>query len=150
VLPVHSAEIRLFLHILAACVWVGGQFVLAGLVPVLRRLGPDVAAAAARQFQRIAWPAFGVLLATGIWNLTEVSLSNQRDAYIASLALKLAFVAVSGIASAAHSLVAGPMVRQAETDADRRRARMLSGITGALGLIGALGALFVGVQLRGG
>jgi hypothetical protein len=59
-------------------------------------------------------------------------------------------VAVSGIAAAGHAVVAGPMVRQAETDADSRRARMLSGITGALGLIGALGALFVGVQLRGG
>jgi putative copper export protein len=150
VLPVDDTEIRLFLHILGACVWVGGQFLLGALVPVLRRLGPDVAGAAGRQFQRLAWPAFAVLLATGIWNLTEVSLSNQRDEYIASLALKLALVTVSGIGAAAHALVAGPRVRAAETDAQRRTARMLSGITGALGLVGALGALFVGVQLRGG
>ena len=30
------ATIRLFVHVLAACVWVGGQFVLGGLVPPLR------------------------------------------------------------------------------------------------------------------
>ena len=32
--------IRLFLHILAASVWVGGQIVLAGLVPSLKRAFP--------------------------------------------------------------------------------------------------------------
>ena len=145
-----TAQLRLFLHITAAAVWVGGQVVLAGLVPALRRLGPEVATAAGRQFQRVAWPAFAVLLATGIWNLAEVHLSDQRDEYIASLALKLALVAVSGIAAAAHALLAGPMVRQADTPAAQRRARAVSGITGALGLLAALGALFVGVQLRGG
>jgi putative copper export protein len=150
VLPVHSSEIRLFLHIAAACVWVGGQFVLAALVPVLRRSGPDTASVAARQFQRVAWPAFAVLLATGGWNLAEVSLSNQRDAYIASLVLKLGLVTASGIAAAGHALVAGPRVRQAQTPAQQRQARVLSAVTGAVALLASLGALFVGVQLRGG
>jgi putative copper export protein len=148
VLPVHSADVRLFLHIAAATVWVGGQFVLAGLVPVLRRLGSDVATAAGRQFQRIAWPAFAVLLITGGWNLAEVHLSDQRDAYIATVVLKLSLVALSGIAAAAHTLIAAPMVRQAATPQAQRRGRALSGITGALALLAALGALFVGVQLR--
>ena len=31
--------VRLFLHILAAPVWVGGQLTLAGLLPALRRIG---------------------------------------------------------------------------------------------------------------
>ena len=36
---------RLFLHVLAASIWVGGQLVLAGLVPTVRRFGegPDQA-----------------------------------------------------------------------------------------------------------
>ena len=32
---------RLFVHVLAASVWVGGQIVLAGLVPTLRSIGDD-------------------------------------------------------------------------------------------------------------
>jgi putative copper export protein len=147
-LPVTSADIRLFLHITAATIWVGGQIVLAGLVPVLRRLGPDAASAAARQFQRIAWPAFAVLLATGGWNLAEVGVSGQTDSYLASLGLKLGLVTVSGIAAAVHAMIAGPMVRQAETASEQRVARMASGISGAVGLLAALGAVFVGVQLR--
>jgi len=31
---------RLFLHILAASVWVGGQIVMAGILPTTRRLEP--------------------------------------------------------------------------------------------------------------
>lgn len=36
-LPVHAATVRLFLHVLGATVWVGGQIALAGIVPVVRR-----------------------------------------------------------------------------------------------------------------
>ena len=38
-LAVSWDTIRLFLHVLAATIWVGGQLVLAALVPVLRRAG---------------------------------------------------------------------------------------------------------------
>ncbi len=57
--------IRLFLHVLAATVWVGGQITLAALVPALRVAGKEVPAAAARVFNRVAGPAYGVLLVTG-------------------------------------------------------------------------------------
>ena len=36
-LAVSWDTIRLFLHVLAATIWVGGQLVLAALAPVLRR-----------------------------------------------------------------------------------------------------------------
>ncbi len=36
-LAVSWDTVRLFLHVLAATVWVGGQLTLAALVPVLRR-----------------------------------------------------------------------------------------------------------------
>jgi hypothetical protein len=39
------------------------------LVAVLRRLGAQVPRAAGRRFNQIAWPAFAVLVATGIWNI---------------------------------------------------------------------------------
>jgi len=44
VLPVSWTAIRLFLHVLGATVWVGGQLTLAGLVPGLRRVSPDAPA----------------------------------------------------------------------------------------------------------
>ena len=49
VLAVHLATVRLFLHVLAATVWVGGQLTLAGLVPGLRAISPD----APRIFDRV-------------------------------------------------------------------------------------------------
>ena len=55
--------IRLSLHVLAATIWVGGQFTLGGLVPTAKRLGEDAPKQLARAFSRMMWPAFAVLLA---------------------------------------------------------------------------------------
>ena len=132
-LEVHDATIRLFLHVLAATIWVGGQLTLAGLVPVVRTLGPDAAKTVARAFDRLAWPAFAVLVATGIWNLFEVDLADASSEYQVTVLVKLLFVALSGGGAAAH---------RASTS---RRALAIGGAASA---IGALGALFLGVQLR--
>jgi putative copper export protein len=72
-LAVSWGTVRLFLHVLAATVWVGGQLTLAALVPVLRRQGPDAPRVAARRFSLVAWPAYGVLLITGVWNIAAVA-----------------------------------------------------------------------------
>ena len=53
-LSVHWSTIRLFLHVLAATVWVGGQLTLAGLVPGLRAISPDAPRTVARRFNRVA------------------------------------------------------------------------------------------------
>lgn len=76
-LPVSADTVRLFLHVLAATVWVGGQLTLAGLVPGLRALGPDVPRTVARRLNRIAWPAFGILFLSGLWNLAETNAGDQ-------------------------------------------------------------------------
>jgi putative copper export protein len=60
------------LHFTAATVWVGGQLTLAGLVPGLRGLSPDAPGVVARRFNQIAWPAFGVLVATGVLNIIDL------------------------------------------------------------------------------
>jgi putative copper export protein len=133
-LPVSSDTIRLFLHVLAATVWVGGQLTLAGLVPGLRTLGPDAPRAVARRFNRIAWPAFGVLFLTGLWNLVETNVGAQPSQWIATLFAKLVIVALSGTSAALHT---------------RAASRKSLAIWGALSGLSALLALFYGVQLHG-
>jgi putative copper export protein len=133
-LPVSANTIRLFLHVLAATVWVGGQLTLAGLVPSLRGLGPDAPRTVARRFNRIAWPAFGVLFVTGLWNLAEIRVGDQPSEWIATLLAKLFVVALSGISAALHI---------------RAATKRALAVWGALGGLSALMALFYGVQLHG-
>ena len=132
-LPVHAATVRLFLHVLAATVWVGGQLTLAGLVPVVRKLGPEATRAVARQFDRIAWPAFAVLVATGIWNLLAVDLADTSTEYQVTVGVKLVFVGLTGGGAAAHRAATSKTVLA---------------VGGAAAGLGALGALFLGVLLR--
>lgn len=132
-LPIHTTTIRLFLHVLAATVWVGGQITLGGLVPVVRRLGQDATRSVARQFNRLAWPAFAVLVATGIWNLYEVDIASASTEYQVTLFVKLVLVAASGVGAAVHSRSKGTLALAAG---------------GAAAAVGAIGALFLGVLLR--
>lgn len=134
-LAVSWDTVRLFLHVLAATIWVGGQLVLAALVPVLRRIGAEVPRAAARRFNWVAWTAFAVLIATGAWNIAAVSGQvGHSSGYRVTLIVKLVVVAISGIAAALHA-----------------RARSAAGLAvfGALTGLSALAALFLGVLLAG-
>jgi len=131
VLPITADGVRLFLHVLAATVWVGGQITLGALVPVLRNAGADVPRTAARAFGRIAWVAFAVLVATGIWN---VAAADDTDAggYQVTLGLKLAVVALSGLAAYAHQ---------------RAKSRVVLAAGGALAALFSVLAVFLGVIL---
>jgi len=132
-LAVSWDTIRLFLHVLAATVWVGGQITLAALVPALRRLGTDIPRVAARRFNQVAWPAFAVLVITGIWNVIAVR-SQIHGSYETTLIVKLIVVAISGVSAALHA-----------------RAHSPAGLAvfGALTGISALAALFLGILLAG-
>lgn len=130
-----AATFRLVLHVLAAAIWVGGQLTLAGLVPALRSTAADAPRAAARAFNRVAWPAYAVLLATGIWNLAEVSFSDRDTDYQVTVFVKLLVVAASGIAAFFHT---------------RARTKAALAIGGAASGLTALLALFLGVLLRSG
>ena len=125
--------VRLFLHVLAATVWVGGQLTLAGLVPALRAAGHDVPAVAARAFNRIAWPAFGVLVITGIWNIAAVS-DDDHGSYRTTLIVKIVVVVASGVTAYLHA--------QAKTKTGLAIFGALTGLT-------ALAALFLGILLAG-
>ena len=131
-LPVDLETLRLFLHVLAATIWVGGQLVLAALVPALRRAGSDVPRAAASAFNRIAWPAFGVLVVTGIWNIAAEG--DRGPAYRTTLTVKLVVVAASGVTAFLHS---------------RATSRRGMAVFGALTGLTALAALLLGILLAG-
>jgi len=148
-LPVTSSSLRLFLHLLAASVWVGGQLTLVAVVPVLRTAGREHLRAVARRFQQVAWPAFALAVVTGIWGLLEVSLPDRSGAYLATLAVKLGCVTLSGTAAAVHVLVTAPRVRAATSEPQRRRAAAASGVAEATSTCLALAAMLLGVVLRG-
>jgi putative copper export protein len=126
-------SLRLSLHVLAATIWVGGQFTLAGLLPVLRTGDPDLPKRAARAFNRIAWPAFGVLVVTGIWNIAATD-ENTSDAYGTVLTLKLIAVGCSGLTAWAHV---------------RATSRVQLAVFGALTAVSAVAAVVLGVVLAG-
>ena len=156
-LPISATTVRLFLHVLAATVWVGGQITLGVVVPALRPAAddPDPGAArariraVARRFQVGAWSAFAVLLLTGVWNLTALHVGDQSGAWLATLMVKLGCVAISGIAAAVHILVAAPRVRAAPDEAARRSAAAFSGACEGVSVLFAVAALFLGVLLNG-
>ncbi|HXY91965.1 MAG TPA: CopD family protein [Acidimicrobiia bacterium] len=130
-LPVTADTVRLFLHVLGATVWVGGQLTLAGLVPGLRRLSPDAPRAVARRFNALAWPAFALVVATGIWNIAAIH-PDWHSSYGTTLIVKLVVVTVSGVTAYLHT---------------RARSRRWLAVFGAASGLSAVLALFLGVLL---
>ena len=91
------------MHVLAATVRVAGQLTLAALVPALRAQGREVSRVAARAFNRVAWPAFGVLILTGAWNMAAES-DEINGSYRTTVIVKLAVVALSGLTAYLHQV----------------------------------------------
>ena len=125
--------IRLSIHVLAATVWVGGQFTIAGLVPTARTLGEGAPKALARAFGRIQWPAYAVLVVTGLWNVSAVHAGQPRS-WVIVLVVKIVVVALAGLSAYLHT--------RSST------ARGLA-IWGALASLSSVAALVMGVFLAG-
>jgi putative copper export protein len=130
----NADTIRIGLHILAASVWVGGQIVLGGLVPTLRTLGPDAPRAVAQRFNLIAWPAYVLLLFTGLWNLLDV-LDTDQDIH-PLIEIKILLFVLSGVGAFLHMRANGN--------------KALLAIGGAMSSLFAVAALFVGVAMSVG
>ena len=126
--------VRLTLHVLAATVWVGGQIVMTGLVGPSREMGGDAPKLLARAFARMAWPAFVVLVATGIWNVSAVHYSSQDSAWKAVLMAKIAVVIVAGVAVALHQ---------------RATTKGQLALWGSVGGVASVAALVMGILLAG-
>ncbi len=129
-----ALTIRLTLHVLAATVWVGGQIVMAGLVGPARRLGPDAPGTLARAFARLAWPAYVILLVTGVWNVTAVDYSAHDSVWKAVLMAKIAVVLLAGVGVLLHQ---------------RATTRQGLALWGAVGGLASVAALVMGILLTG-
>lgn len=125
-------SLRTFLHLLAASVWVGGQVVLGGLVPRVRKSSPEALKTIANGFARVAWPAFAVSVVTGMWSILDIDVSAMDTDYHVTLGLKITLVAVAGLAAAAHA---------------NTKSKLVLALGGAIGLLGSLAALYAGVLL---
>jgi putative copper export protein len=127
-----SDTIRLFLHVLAASVWVGGQITVAGIVPAMRRSHPEATKTLAQAFGRVAWPAFGITVITGMWSLMAEDITSTSSAYQATVLLKIAVAILSGVFAAVHSV---------------GKTKAALAIGGALGALCAIAAMFLGILL---
>ena len=104
---------RLTLHVLAASVWVGGQLIMAGLVPTLRQLGEDAPRRAAATFGKLSWPAYWLLVITGIWNYIAVHPGNASSTWQMVFGMKMLCVIIAGLGAYAHTKATKPGPRGA-------------------------------------
>jgi putative copper export protein len=144
VLNLSGAALVLWLHVIAACVWIGGQVTVAILIPTLRGHG-QLATVAGQRYQMVAWPAFGVLVVTGIVNVGNAGLqwSHLLDSTAGrTLAVKLGLVAMSGLAAGVHGILQAP-----RRGADPSRRQWASVLLGSASLMAALLAALYGVAI---
>jgi putative copper export protein len=125
---------RLILHVLAATIWVGGQFTVAGLLPTIRRLGDDAPKKVARAFSRLMWPSYAVLVVTGFWDVQAVDAKHASSTWNAVLVIKIASVLIAGVAVFLHQ---------------RSTSKAGLAVWGAIGVLASVVALCLGVFLAG-
>jgi len=126
--------LRLTLHVLAATVWVGGQFVVAGLLPTIRGLGDGAPQKIARAFAKLSWPAYWLLVATGVWNFLAIAHANATSSWNAIFGIKMVVVAAAGLGAFLHTRATTPRTR---------------GIYAGVGTLASIIALVLGVALAG-
>jgi uncharacterized membrane protein len=157
--------ISVFLHIMAAVIWVGGTIFLAlVLVPAIRR--PEFSGVAATlirwsglRFRWVGWVCFGIFIITGILNLFFRGIGWQelqsgqfwQGSFGRTLAVKLSLMAAILAISGLHDFFVGPRGTAAwqknPASAETLRLRRQAVRLGRLNLILALAAIALGIML---
>src|SRR5437899_12009560 len=92
--------LNLWLHILAAVIWIGGMLFLSLVaVPVLRKvdsplLRADLFRKMAWRFRRLVWICLAVLILTGTASVAFYGYQTQGSAYLKMLGIYLGLVAL--------------------------------------------------------
>lgn len=131
-------HLAVFIHVMAALVWLGGMFFVALVgAPVLRQVEPAELRVRlfhelGLRFRTVGWAALGVLVATGLWILQirgVLRLETLTDGvwwstpFGRALAWKLAAVLVMVVVSGLHDFVFGPRAGRIAGDDGRGRER---------------------------
>ena len=157
--------LSVFVHILAACSWIGAMiFFAVAVVPVIRRpeyrsvfaeLVRDVGA----RFRVLGWVSLLVLIATGICNLELLGFGVAQLSTAAfwcagfgrTLAYKLVAVVLVVLATAAHDVLIGARamrrLAQDPTSLSALRARRVASWLGRMTLLLSLAVLLLAVWL---
>ena len=122
--------IRIFLHVGAVTIWVGGQIVMMAILPVLKEAGVEgLPAKVAQGFANIAFPALAVAIFTGIWNIFAIDIENATTAWNMVFGFKFLLVLLSGFGAVKHKNATDPKQK---------------GLFGAIGFGAAILAMFLG------
>ena len=118
----------LWIHVIAAVVWVGGNLILAMvIVPHFRQSLPPVQrikllTQIGKRFEPVVWGCIGVLFFTGIVNIffsvDITSPSPISDAFMRTLLIKILLFFVLIILTVLHSMIFAPRLAAAIEDLD--------------------------------
>ena len=118
----------LWIHVIAAVTWVGGNLILAMvIVPHFRQSLPPVERIKllmqiGKRFEPVVWGCIGVLFFTGIVNIffsvDITSPSPISDAFMRTLLIKIGLFFVLIILTVLHSMIFAPRLAAAIEDLD--------------------------------
>lgn len=157
--------LSVFVHILAACAWIGGMiFFAVAVVPVIRRpeyrgVFAELVRQVGARFRVLGWTAVLVLVVTGLSNLALLGYGAGQlvsgpfwaTAFGHTLAYKLVVVLLVVLATAAHDVLLGARamrrLAQDPTSAAAMRARKVASWLGRVTLMLSLAVLLFAVWL---
>jgi len=146
------------IHVLGACIWVGGTFALGIVVAALARTAPpgdarvaEQTGAIARALSWIMWPALAITILTGGLNLTWYLPPGDWMATPQGQWLMAKFLAVAVVllTAGSHSFVVGPRIRRLRkagaTEDQLQGLRRWNAALGAASAVASAAVIFLAV-----